>query len=430
MIGTILRISYLELRRSPVELALCFALPVAFFTIFVLIMGGGGGTKSSTPRVSAALVDLDQSEVSKRFVEGVRKEPSFKIIEAAPKDRQEAVEVVRSGKAAAAIVIPKGFGEHFGDFSQTTAAVEVFADSADPVAPNMTAGLLQKAAMDMVDVLADRGFAMFEKWGGALTLTQRAAVDALKPQLQKLMSKGPKADEKKDDKGKDERAPKGGAATPGLVSVKVNDVLGETKKNPVAAFYAAAVVVMFLLFSASAAGGSLLEEQEAGTLERLLSSQLSMSELLLGKWLYFTVLGCLQIVVMFTWAWLMFGVELPSHLAGFIAMTIPTAAAASAFGLVLATLCRSREQLAGVSTIVILCMSAIGGSMIPRFIMPESVQRLGLVTFNAWALDGYQAVFWRDAPTVSLWPQVLAILLFAGAFYVGARALARRWEAV
>jgi ABC-2 type transport system permease protein len=216
----------------------------------------------------------------------------------------------------------------------------------------------------------------------------------------------------------------------GLVNVKVVDVLGDTKKNPVAAFYAAAVVVMFLLFSASAVGGSLLEEQEAGTLERLLSSNITMGELLAGKWLFFTILGSLQIVAMFVWAWLAFGVELPSHVAGFLVMTIPTAATASAFGLVLATLCRSREQLAGVSTIVILSMSAIGGSMIPRFIMPESVRNLGLVTFNAWALDGYQAVFWRDAPVTSLWPQVLAILAFGAAFYLVARAFARRWEAV
>jgi ABC-2 type transport system permease protein len=35
------------------------------------------------------------------------------------------------------------------------------------------------------------------------------------------------------------------------------------------------------------------------------------------------------------------------------------------------------------------------------------MQKLGLVTFNAWALDGYLKVFWRDAPVWQLWPQVL-----------------------
>ena len=43
-------------------------------------------------------------------------------------------------------------------------------------------------------------------------------------------------------------------------------------------------------------------------------------------------------------------------------------------------------------------MSALGGSMFPRFLMSENMQKVGLLTFNAWALDGYLKVFWRDAP--------------------------------
>ena len=54
-------------------------------------------------------------------------------------------------------------------------------------------------------------------------------------------------------------------------------------------------------------------------------------------------------------------------------------------------------------------MSALGGSMFPRFLMSETMQRIGLVTFNAWALDGYLKVFWRDAPIWELWPQVAVL---------------------
>ena len=38
--------------------------------------------------------------------------------------------------------------------------------------------------------------------------------------------------------------------------------------------------------------------------------------------------------------------------------------------------------------------------MFPRFLMTETMQKIGLVTFNAWALDGYLKVFWREAPLV------------------------------
>ena len=79
----------------------------------------------------------------------------------------------------------------------------------------------------------------------------------------------------------------------------------------------------------------------------------------------------------------MFGLPLFSHLPGFVVMTVVTAAAAAAFGLVLATSGRTRAQLSGLSTIVILTMSALGGSMFPRFLMSETMQKFGLVTFNA-----------------------------------------------
>jgi ABC-2 type transport system permease protein len=109
-------------------------------------------------------------------------------------------------------------------------------------------------------------------------------------------------------------------------------------------------------------------------------------------------------------------------------MTLATAAAAAAFGLLIGTLCRTRGQLTGIATTVILLMSAVGGSMFPRFLMSEGLKKAGLFTFNAWALDGYQKVFWREAPVWELWPQVLVLASLTVVFLVVARQLARRWE--
>jgi len=95
---------------------------------------------------------------------------------------------------------------------------------------------------------------------------------------------------------------------------------------------------------------------------------------------------------------------------------------------VLATLCRTRQQLSGISTIVILSISAVGGSMFPRFLMPEAMQNMGRVTFNAWALDGYIKVFWRNARVLDLAPEVGAVLAFMAAFLIAARLMARRRE--
>ena len=68
-----------------------------------------------------------------------------------------------------------------------------------------------------------------------------------------------------------------------LVAMKIRDVVGENKKSPMVAFYAVGIGVMFLLFTASAAGGSLLDESDSGTLDRVLSSRVTMTTLLAGK---------------------------------------------------------------------------------------------------------------------------------------------------
>ena len=153
-----------------------------------------------------------------------------------------------------------------------------------------------------------------------------------------------------------------------------------------------------------------------------------MDQLLLGKWFYLTLLGILQVSVMFLWGQFMFGVDLLGHLDGFFMMTLVTAGAAAAFGLFLATLCKTRGQLNGLSVILILTMSALGGSMVPRYVMSQNLRDAGMWTFNAWALDGYDKVFWRDLPASEITPQIMVLLASGAVFLVMARMLAYRWE--
>jgi ABC-2 type transport system permease protein len=280
----------------------------------------------------------------------------------------------------------------------------------------MVYGLLQKVTMTAApDLLMQGGLRQFERNAGALTPGQRAAVDAWLPRLRE-----------------DAARPASTGSTAGQMGIGVEtiDVMKTTsERSSLVSFYAAGIGVMFLLFSAvSGAAGTLLDEVESGTLERLLSTNIGMSGLLVGKWMFLVAMGCMQLTVMFLWAFAVFKLPLFSHVPGFVVMTVVTAGAAAALGLVLATLARNRGQLQGFSTILILTMSALGGSMFPRFLMSDTMQKMGLVTFNAWALDGYLKVFWRNAPVWQFWPQVGVLLVLTAAFLSIARVLARRWE--
>jgi ABC-2 type transport system permease protein len=383
LISAIVRTAAVSLCRDRGALVLSFILPVVFFSIFAVIFGG---RHDGTPRVKVLVVDEDHSRISQRLVQSLEREGSL-VVEARPAPVKGAEQsdftaltaeaAVKAGTAPVALIIPHGFGENpisFGPAGGNRPAIQLLEDGSDMVAPQMIVGLLQKVAMSsMPDLMAE----------------QRSKY---------------------------------------LVAVTARAVVGENKNNPMVSFYAAAIGVMFLLFTASGAAGALLDEVESGTLDRVLSSRVTMTTLLLGKLTFNSLLAFSQLVLMFLWGWAVFKLDIWSHIPGFAVMGVCTAVAVAAFGMLLASVCRTRAQLGALATLVILVMSSIGGSMFPRFLMPEAMRKAGLLTINAWAIDGFTKVFWRDEPVSHLWPQVLVLLGIAIVLFAIARRLARRWE--
>jgi len=427
VIPAIIKTSLTSLRRDRGALALSFVLPIVFFTIFAVIFGGRHDT---TPKITVLVVDEDHSAASQRLIRGLKDEGSLRVFSRpAPKNGIEQPEytaataeaAVRAGDAPVALVIPSGFGQSpisFGE-DRNRVAIQLLKDSSDMVASQMIAGMLQKVAMtSMPDVMAEQGTRMIDQYSGGLTAEQRKRMDQalnfLRGEQASTSSAGAQSSSNPFEGG--------------IIAVKARDVVGENKNNPMVSFYAAAIGVMFLLFTSSGAAGALLDEAESGTLDRVLSSRVTMTSLLAGKICYNTLLAFVQLVVMFLWGWAVFKLDLWSHIPGFVIMGVSTALAVAAFGMLLASACKTRAQLGALSTLVILIMSSVGGSMFPRFLMPEAMQKAGLLTINAWAIDGFTKVFWRDEPLTHLWPQVTVLLVTAATLFLIARRLSRRWE--
>jgi ABC-2 type transport system permease protein len=426
LIFSIIRTALTGLLRDRGALALSFILPIAFFTIFAVIFGG---RRNTTPKINVIVVDQDKSAASQKLVARLSEESLYVIDRPAakrgveqPEYTAEAAEAaVKAGTAPVALIIPPGFGQNPISFGRggASATIQLLKDSSDMVAPQMITGLLQKVAMTaMPEVMAAQGAKYMDEYAGGLTPEQRRKIDSGLEELRK-----------RESNNNDGNAATRQDSNVGMpISVAARDVVGENKNNPMVSFYAAAIGVMFLLFTASSAGGSLLDEAESGTLDRVLSSRVTMGTLLAGKLGYCSLLAFAQLVLMFIWAWLVFKLDFIPHLAGFVIMGLSTAFAVAAFGMLLASTCRTRAQLGPLSTLVILIMSSVGGSMFPRFLMPEAMQKAGLLTINAWAIDGFTKVFWRDEPLSHLWPQVAVLLGVGVSLFIIARRLARRWE--
>lgn len=390
MIFTVIQTSWRRLRNNRSELFLTFIVPVVFFSIFALIFGSRDSS-SSTPKIKVAISDSANSSVSEKAIAALAEQKSLRIADRDIKsvDRAQAEDLVRRGMVSAAVVFSK---PENGAIVDGRPDVEILTDSFDQMATQVLTAIVQRAVMTATaEIAMDRQAPS----SGVVSASYLGEVSLGLPPQPKF---------------------------------QVVDVIGGKKTNPVVAMYAAGIAVMFLLFSATTASGSLLEERENSTLDRLLSSRLTMDQLLLGKWAYLTIIGAIQMTLMFTWGATVFKIDLLNHLEGFAAMTLVTSGAAASFALMLATLCKSRMQLGWVSTIVILTMSALGGSMVPRYLMSESIQKAGLWTFNAWALDGYNKVFWRELPLRELQTELAILTLSGFAFLVAARLFAVRWE--
>lgn len=373
MIRTVLRISWLNLRRDRPALVLTFVMPVILFSIFAAVFGSMD--EGRLDPVATLLIHDEADPVSSALAAALHRQEALRIVPGVGNGTSaEATKLIRNRVVRAAVVIPALRA------LEEPAPIRILADTSNPMTVGVVRGSLRAASFELV---------------------------RFAPGVAEALS------------------------TPSdPLEVAVESVLGGDEKRPSVAFFAAGIGVMFLLFATTGRSAMLIEEREDGVLTRLLTSGLGMGRLLLGRWLFLTLLGTAQVTVMFIWGSLAFGLDLWTlrNLTGFGIVTLAAAAAAAALALLLSTVCRTRARLNGVSTALILVMSALGGSMFPRFLMPEELRRVGLATFNAWALDGYQKVFWYETPLWELWPQLLVLTIGAVVLGLLARGFARRWE--
>ena len=179
--------------------------------------------------------------------------------------------------------------------------------------------------------------------------------------------------------------------------------------------------VMFALFTILSGGGALLREKETGTFRRLLMAPVTRTSILIGKLLPTFITVLLQMTVFFAFGHLVFGMELGQSLGGLALVGAAVAMAATSMSILMATFVKTESQLSGVSLLVVLAMSSLGGSWWPLEIVPDFMRTLAhLITINAWAMDGFKDILWYGRGVVDVLPEVgVLVLISLVAFGVG-----------
>lgn len=381
----------LELKRDRGALVMTFILPVAFFLVFAFIFASGGG---SDIKIRLALADTVKDADTSALAKALREDPGLRISTGEETTAEQVRDIVRRGKADVGLVI-----RHPLRGEQDAPPLLLLVDPTRSVAASMLAGRLQKR---FVQQLPDAAL------GGVLFELDRRFLDLSDEQRQRLeqglaaLRQGSQAGETPDFFGS--------------LYAQESVIRNRTGNVNSIAYYAGAVAVLFLLFASVHGAISLLDARQDGRLDRILAGPAGMGALINAHMIFLTVLGVLQVAVIFTVAWLLHDVDLPGHLPGWFLITACVAFASAGLALLLVSLCRSKRQAQTVSNVVILILSAIGGSMVPRFIMPPILQKIGWFTPNTWALEAYTREFWRGEPLSAL---LVPLALLVGAGLVG-----------
>jgi ABC-2 type transport system permease protein len=162
---------------------------------------------------------------------------------------------------------------------------------------------------------------------------------------------------------------------------------------------------------------SVLREKQEGTFRRLLVAPMGRMVMLAGKLMPYYLINIVQILIMLGVSSLLFKMSLGHSPAGLVVVSLAAAATATGLGVLVAALGRTEAQIGGLTVLLLLTLSALGGCFVPRFTMPEWLQTLGLITPHAWALDAYQDLLVRGYGLLEVLPKIGALAAFALAFF-------------
>jgi len=144
-------------------------------------------------------------------------------------------------------------------------------------------------------------------------------------------------------------------------TVVVNEQTVGTSTDPVKMFLPG-IVTMFVLFALTLSARAIVEERKKGTLERLLTTRLSVGQLFFGKFLSSVSRGFVQTLILLALAYIVFQIFTPLTFIQSLVIILIFAAAASALGMVIAAIARSEDSATWIAVVFTMVMVMLGGT--------------------------------------------------------------------
>jgi len=361
---------------------LMFLLPMIIISVAGLALGG---EFEQNIKIDVLVVDLDNNDVSKGLVEFLE---DIDILDVDMESNEFAArERVKNQEYGRLIIIPRGFTESVmtGKDSELLIINNPRQESQNTVLEKIVEGYASRISTNVVVVktVASYGIPVFNE-----------------EQILQIVGVA------------------GQFAEPPPVTV-----ISETTTSNLGEFspftqYVPGFAVMFLLFTTVQIGSiSLINERESGTLRRLVTAPISRVEIIGGKIASTFIRGFIQLTVLIIFGHFVFDLNLGSDMVALVILIGAITLSATGLGMLIAVLVTTEDQANSISMLLVMIMSAIGGSWWPLFIEPQFMQDMAHFTITAWAMDGFYDLLFFDLGLVGILKEVGMLVLMCVIFF-------------
>lgn len=403
---------------------LTFLVPAVLIIIFGSIFGGGSGSRGRIPIIVVNESKVELADLLEREIDSSSSLRSIKVYSDEEGNKntiteEKAIELVKSGKYPAALVLPVNF---FNDTSSSL-IIKYYYDPRNEIESQLIKGTIQQTIFTKMPRLFPL---LMQNQAQSFLGSEKA--DSFKTEIAEMMSSYFGTEESvvlesmtnfditeiMNSDSSDSTDNSSFDVMNNLIKFDSEQLVGTEIKNPGVTRMVGGWAIMFLLFTLTGAATSIFEEKQEGTLKRFFCMPVSRSEFIWAKYLYSIILGIIQLFVLFLFAYFLYDVDIFSNFTNLMVVILASASAAVAFGMIITAYSKSLAQANGIATLFILIMSALGGSWFPVSLFPDWMQVISKFTLTYWSVEAFLQVLWRNASlTEILFPYMFILIAIA-----------------
>jgi len=176
--------------------------------------------------------------------------------------------------------------------------------------------------------------------------------------------------------------------------------------------------IFAMFFMVVSLGSNIVKERVSGSFLRLKTMPTSFMLVMFSKMSVYVLVAILQVMLTFSMGvWILPAIglpelKLPSDLIAFASVVLVSSMAAVSYALMIGAFARTQEQANGFGAISIIIFGAIGGILVPTFVMPAFMQFAGNFSPLHWCLEGFYVLFLKGGS----WQELRKVFLFLGSF--------------